>query len=37
MKIKIVESFIGRLTLGIPLKMGGRLIEATDNGFNHGV
>lgn len=33
MKIKIVESFIGRLTLGIPLKMAGRLIETSDNLF----
>ena len=33
MKIKIVESFIGRLTLGIPLKMAGKFIETTDNLF----
>jgi muconate cycloisomerase len=33
MKIKHIESFIGRLELGIPLKMGGKLIETSDNLF----
>jgi len=33
MKIKTVESFIGRLKLGIPLKMAGSLIETSDNLF----
>jgi muconate cycloisomerase len=33
MKIKSVESFIGRLKLGIPLKMAGSLIESSDNLF----
>jgi muconate cycloisomerase len=33
MQIKHIESFIGRLELGIPLKMGGKLIETSDNLF----
>ena len=33
MNIKKIESFIGRLKLGIPLKMAGTLIETTDNLF----
>lgn len=33
MKITAIESFVGRLELGIPLKMGGKLIETADNLF----